>query len=109
MEIEQIKATNAAKGYHWFEASTLRFFLSRIGRTVYEGPGGIYFVSSEQFEASSGERAPRRYTVRSFNPETGNINTVGQFNQLSRGQAVRLAKHCAVNGDGTKGGQLRVG
>lgn len=80
-----------AKG-HFFSSDANRFFRSRYGETVYQGPGGVYFITSEQFVGSTDDAAPRRYTVRQFIPETGSVTTAGEFNQLSRSQAVRLAK-----------------
>jgi hypothetical protein len=75
----------------------MRFFRSRVGSTVYSGPGGHYFVSSEQYDGMSG-RHPRRYTVREWHPETADISTVGPFNELSRSQAITRAKHYAKEG-----------
>ena len=79
---------------HWFDRDTLRFFRSRILRTVYQGPGGVYFVSSEQFDDASG----RYYTVRRFDPTDGSVETFGEFNVLGRASAVTLAK-LAASGD----------
>lgn len=62
---------------HWFDASTLRFFSSRISQRVYPAPGGAYFVSSE---ASPGEG--RRYSVR-FADSSGDITTVGEFQEYT--------------------------
>lgn len=98
MDIDDIKMANKAAGQFFFEPSTLRFFRSRIGKTVYEGPGGIYFVTSEQFVPSSGRPAPRLYTVRRFNPETKSVDTVGEFNQMSKSSANTAARKLA---DGT--------
>ena len=86
-----------AKGY-FFSPAAMRFFRSRIGETVYEGPGGVYFITSEQFEGSDGVKAERRYTVRRFIPETGEIECATDFNQLSRPQAIRRAKVLAEKG-----------
>lgn len=93
--MSDIKAANAAKDGHWFEPATLRFFRSRVGDTVYQGPGGVYFVSSEQFVDSRGNADERRFTVRQFDPESGDINTVGEFNKLTRSAAITEAKRLA--------------
>ncbi len=69
--ITAIKRANRARGHHFFDAGTMRFFRSRIGRTVY---GGRYFVTSEQFDA----RSPRLYTIRCAHPD-GAISDVGGF------------------------------
>jgi len=89
--IDAIKEANHMAGQFWFSPDTLRFFRSRIGSTVYEGPGGVYFVSSEQFGFNGTQ--PRRYTVRQFFPADARIGTVGPFNELSRAVAnTRAAK-----------------
>lgn len=93
-----IKAANKAAGRYWFEPGTLRFFDSHVGQTVYQGAGGVYFVSSERFHGSRGYSAPRRYTVRQFDPETGAVDTVGPFNELMRSAAIAKAKG-ASDGD----------
>ena len=92
----EIELANARAGYYFFEPGTLRFFRSRIGETVYEGPGGIYFVTSEQFEDSRGRRAPRGYTVRQFFADTGQIETVGPFNAWTRAEANTRARWAAA-------------
>ena len=76
---------------HWFSSGAMRFFRSRVGENVYQGPGGIFFVSSEQFDDST----PRRYTVRRYDPTADNIGTIGEFNKLSRASAIREAKRLA--------------
>lgn len=69
MIITDIKAANAAAGFFFFSKDTMRFFSSKVESKVYEGPGGVYFVTSEQM----GEEGPRKYRVRRFEPETGRI------------------------------------
>jgi hypothetical protein len=95
LTMSDIKLANAAAGNHWFEPATLRFFRSRVGDTVYQGPGGVYFVSSEQFVDSRGNAAERLFTVRKFNPETGDINTASEFNKLTRSAAITQARKLA--------------
>ena len=70
MTLEEIKRINAEKGFYFFSPASMRFFRSRIAPGVHEGPGGVYFVTSEQFEFR-GERHARKYTVTRFDPETG--------------------------------------
>jgi hypothetical protein len=98
MTIQEIMRKNEEVGYHFFEKSTMRFFRSRVLETVYEGPGGIYFVTSEQFVPSSGPPEPRGYTVRRFNPETGDITKAGEFNKLSQYRAQKRAQEYAEKG-----------
>jgi hypothetical protein len=72
----------AAHHGHWFDASTLRFFRSRVSDTIY---GGRFFVTSEQ----DGDH-PRRYTIRVAHPE-GAIDTVGAFQQYATGSGAHKA------------------
>ncbi len=70
-----IREANAARGGHFFDADTLRFFKSKIARSAYAGPGGTYFVTSEQ-----GPDERRAWSVRRFDPNRPRtIETVGQF------------------------------
>jgi hypothetical protein len=94
MTIAEIKQANYAAGQHFFERSTMRFFSSTVLPYVYNGPGGIFFVTSEQFHGSQGS-APRRYTVRQFMPETAEIKTFGPFNKLDKERARKLARTAA--------------
>jgi hypothetical protein len=86
--IDAIKQANQRGGYHFFEASTLRFFDSRILPTVY---GGRYFITSEQFHGSDGYTAPRKYTIRRAE-DSGDINTIGEFQAYNE---LREAKQAA--------------
>lgn len=87
--IDAIKSANRDAGMHFFEASTLRFFRSRIGRTVYRGK---YFVTSEQFVDSRGVAHARRFTIRVAGPD-GDINTVGEFQAYATSaDAIRAIK-----------------
>lgn len=92
--ITEIKQANRAAGNHYFEPATMRFFDSRVERRVYSGNGGVYFVTSEQFHGSQGT-APRRWTVRQFHPETGDIDTCGEFNVMDRETAMDTARKLA--------------
>lgn len=91
MTITDIKTANKQAGYHFFERSTMRFFDSKVERMVYEGPGGVYFITSEQFHGSDGYSAPRKWTIRKFE-ENGDINTVNGFNEFSREGAMFAAR-----------------
>lgn len=82
---------NSASG-HFFSRDNMRFFSSRLSEEVFEGPGGIFFVTSERQD----ERHPRRYTVREFRPRNGSVHTTSEFQQFKtiRG-AKNYAKRCA--------------
>lgn len=89
--IDDIRLANRNAGFYFFSPDTMRFFRSRVGGTVYQGNGGIYFVTSEQFDYNS----ERLYTVRRFNPDTRGIETASEFNTMSRYAANVLAKELA--------------
>ena len=77
---------------YWFSPDTMRFFRSRVSDQVYQGPGGIYFVSSER-----GPEMPRMYTVRRFRPDTGGVETAEEFQGYARAAwAHRVAARLAV-------------
>jgi hypothetical protein len=80
---------------HYFSKGTMRFFRSRVCSQVFPGETEVYFVTSEQFVGSNGVAAPRKFTVRAFNPETDDIRTVQPFNELTRSRALRIARDLA--------------
>lgn len=94
--INDIEEINREKGYHFFDRDTMNFFRSRVERDALQFGqliDGKYFVTSEQFDRSS----PRLYSVRSFNSGTGNVDTVGDFQEFgTKGQAKKFA-WCMAN------------
>jgi hypothetical protein len=95
MRIEQVQQANTEAGYCFFSPSQLRFFNTRVLPKVYEGPGGVYFITSERF-VSSDERVPgRKYTVRQFDPETGDICIASTYARMSRAEAIAAARRLA--------------
>ena len=94
--LDGIKARNAAEGLHWFEPATMRFFRSRVSGRIFQGPGGVYFVSSEARRAED----VRMFTVRRFDPTDGSVDTLGDFQGYAhRHEAAAVAKRAAC-GDG---------
>lgn len=86
--MDDVRAANKARGHHFFEPGTLRFFRSRIGSELH---GGRYFITSEQFVGSSG-RGARLFTVREVKPD-GSCATVGEFQAYAtRSQALGAIK-----------------
>ncbi len=94
--IDQIREADQRAGRYFFSVDTMRFFSSRILPTVYEGPGGIYFITSEQFRGSDGISAPRKYTIRQFTPDPVEIRTVVGFSNMSKKQAQIIASVLAA-------------
>ena len=87
---EDIRDEMNRAGSHWWDKESMRFFGTRISTKLYQGDGGIYFVTSEQ-----PPHGARKYSVRQYHPETTTIKTVGEFCQLSRSQACSLARRSA--------------
>jgi hypothetical protein len=104
MTIEQIISETKKAGSHFFDADTMRFFASRVWRAVHKGPGGIFFITSEQFRPMSGNPHPRLYTVRQFfgaraPKDGGAIDTVGEFQAYDDSRkALRAAARLARGG-----------
>lgn len=80
--IEEIKRAHTG---HFFDSQTMRFFNSRILDTIYNGH---VFITSEKSNYGDSQRL---FTVRiAF--DNGDLETVGNFNELSKYEAVKLAK-----------------
>lgn len=63
---------------HWFDEDIMSFFKSKLSQDLFYSGALIYFISSEK-----GPDNVRRYSVRSYNPKTSEIDTVGDFQQYS--------------------------
>jgi hypothetical protein len=95
--MSDIQKANADAGRSFFSPDTMRWFRSRVSDEVYQGPGGVFFVTSEQDKGLS--IYPRLYTVRQFLPENAEVKTVGDFQQFRNiGFAKRAAKYYATSG-----------
>lgn len=81
--MSEVKQTNKAHGYYWFEKDTMRFFRSRVSNAVY---GGRYFISSEQFDYES----PRLYTIREAYDD-GGIHDASEFQEFTSWQQAKHA------------------
>lgn len=86
--IGMIQRKNEAAGQHFFDAASMRFFNSKVLPYTYEGEGGVFFITSERFGTST----PEMFTVREFHPETGRVETFGEFNVLTEGRAKQIAR-----------------
>jgi hypothetical protein len=75
---------------HWFDESTMRYFNSKVYDPVYCGKEYWYFVSSEKCFT---EGSKRLYSVRKFHVKTGDISTIGEFQEYkTKLQADKAAK-----------------
>lgn len=94
--VNEIKKAMREKGSHWFDPDTMRFFGTRVDRNVYQGTGGVYFVTSEWDGFRGQENGRRAYTVRQFTPDTCDIRTVDQIGKFpTLDKAKRQAKKLA--------------
>ena len=90
-DIDAIREADFRAGRYFFSADTMRFFNSRILPTVYEGPGGVYFLTSERFTASNRQTEGRKYTIRRFTQNPVDIRTVAGFCRMTKRQAQTIA------------------
>lgn len=95
MTIQGIISRHEEANGHFFKPETKRFFGARILEDTFSTPRGTtLFVTSEKF----GRLAPRRYTIREFDPDNPRyLYTVGTFQDYAtarqaKAQAKRLAK-----------------
>ena len=79
VNMDQIMERNKKAGYLFFSDKNSFAYRSHVFYTVYQGVGGIYFVTSEQ-----PDNLDRGYTVRQFHPDTADISTVGGFGGFSQ-------------------------
>jgi hypothetical protein len=98
--IEKIEEANEGAGFYFFESSTKRFFRSRASSIIHQGPGGIYFVTSEQNHSVREGVWPRLFTVRRFDPETGDVSTAGEFQAFATRTAALSAARTFAAGEG---------
>lgn len=82
--IQEIKQANQDAGLHWFEESSMRFFRTYIEDGVFQGPGGVFFVTRE-----TNPSGITRWSVREFFPESGRVATAGQFHSYSSNRVAR--------------------
>lgn len=72
MTIQEIKRANRKAGQYFFSPDTMRFFASRVSSSVFEGAGGIYFITSEKKCFDDNRRV---FHVRRFNPN-GSVSSI---------------------------------
>lgn len=73
--IQIIKRINRENGRFFFSPAAMHFFNFKIHNEVYQGSGGVYFISSIKFA----EHTPRVYSVKKFNPDNGECRTVKNY------------------------------
>lgn len=84
MDIYEIKRRHSG---HWFDPGSMRFFNSRLPQGGYKVGNKVYFISSEHFRGLYEPDGERLYTIRVMDYNTGDVDTVGEFNKLTKAQA----------------------
>jgi hypothetical protein len=81
----EMKEIQKEKNLHWFDKGAMRFF-----NTVLETQPNMVniFITSEKQE----DWHKRKYTLRWFNEETGNVETLGHFMEYTTIDAARAAR-----------------
>lgn len=93
--VNSIKDSMRSAGSHWFDPDTMRFFGTKVESTVYQGDGGVFFVTSEQ--PPHGQRG---WTVRRFDAVLSKISTIGELAGHSKEDAHTIASNHACGKDG---------
>jgi hypothetical protein len=97
--VYQLKAYNAAAGYHFFDPSTMRFFSSRVSAAdLHHVTDGIAFITSERDTFTTD---PRGYTLRLMK-ESGNIDDISEFQEYSTLSQARAAMRRYLKEDAEK-------
>jgi hypothetical protein len=93
--VNAIQEAMRARGSHWWDPDTMRMFGTKALPTVYQGPGGVFFVTHDnQYR----RELPKRYTVRKFNPDTCDIDTHGELCEYKTAEAAKRAARKAAGG-----------
>jgi hypothetical protein len=98
LTIDRIKADHERAGGTFFKPENARFFNSRTSGTVYSTrEGSAFFVTSESGHT---KHEPRLYTVRRFDPRSGDVQTFGRFRgYTTRARALGAAFRAARDWD----------
>lgn len=91
LSINDIKTEMREDGSHWWDPDSMRFFGTKVESGVFQGNGGVFFVTSEQPPYGG-----RGFTVREYVPEKKSINTHGDCaGYLDPDDAIQAAKELA--------------
>ncbi len=81
--VADVMSLNAKKGMFFFSPDTLKFFNSRILGGELQGNNKNLFITSEKQPSFRGEKTFRRFSIRKVNKKSGDISTVGEFQQFA--------------------------
>lgn len=90
--VTAIKAAMKADGSHWWDRDTLKFFGTKVASAVYQGPGGVFFVTSEWDGFAGKDNGTRAYTLRQYVPERVGVETIGNIGDYKSDLAAAVAK-----------------
>ena len=97
--INDIQREMREDGSHWWDAGTMETFGTTIESPVYQGEGGVFFVTGDKrFDESRG------YTLREYNPESKDIstwNSPAYYDDLD--DAIEAAQESANDTEGVDG------
>lgn len=101
--IDDVRDHAQSKGSHFFDKDTMKFFQSRLCDEIATATSlddstlddsTVLFVSSERDRSGDVWKGARRYTVRSYDVETGRISKIGKFGQHSAKQDALYTMRC---------------
>jgi len=81
ISIETVKRINAKFGFHYFSDKSMRFFSSYTSHYAYQIGNKAYFITSEKNTFTVNN--PRKYSIRVIDLTSGNINTIGKFQEFN--------------------------
>ncbi len=73
--LADVRINNIRRGFHWFDAGTIRFWKTKLESELINGR---YFISSEDEFALDGRKPKRIFAVRYANND-GTITTLAKF------------------------------
>lgn len=94
--VNAIQAAMRSRGSHWWDPDTMRMFGTKPVGPVYQGPGGVFFVTRDGASFNWRETGNTGYTVRRFNADEADIDTIGEIaghkhSHDAKAEAARLA------------------
>lgn len=92
VSMDEIRNASRAAGSRWFEAEAMRFFHTHLSHTGQrDSAGRIWFITSD-----APRNGPRKYSVRVYIPETGNVETYGGFHSHATSTAAKRVMAAAI-------------
>ena len=89
LTLAEMKKINQDLGMHFFDKDAVKFFNSKFETKGIRKGNNVYFITSEQFEPTIGEKEPRKYTIRDMDLNDGSIDTVGEFQQYDSKESAK--------------------